>query len=232
MFKIISDETNLNSVFKKYSVIEAIQVKLNIASALDTLKIPSETLLAKMRSEGLDLEDFTYDHTTENNAEIATSVMHKHLFSLFLDEQKLIGAVANLSMAEGIAIRGVWQAMCVNLKLPSDDLLKHMEQEGMSMQRLGINKGAEKKLRAKDKLAKTQAKLANAMNGQSEIDQFKLSVAKAKLAASLSSLEKTKQNSTVKLSLAPNSPTSALHTSNNVTSIETLIHKTDHKKAL
>lgn len=169
MFAIFSDEENLLAVFKKYSVTEALKVKFNILQAIKTLNIPSDELIAHMRDEGLCITDFNLGTEKSSHVyESSPSVIRAHLHKVFLDRQKLIDAMSGFSMSQAIEVRALLQKNMAQLKLPSDDLLSKMEQEGLSLQRIGIENTAPQSSVSSAKLANTKKRLSQALEETAE----------------------------------------------------------------
>ncbi|ATC96498.1 hypothetical protein [Pseudoalteromonas tunicata] len=183
MFTVISDKNNLIAVFQKYSVSEALQVKYNLQNAISSLNIPSPTLLASMAAEGLSLDDFDGSSKNQHQVASADSVLRSHLKPLFLDLAQLKSALASLSMRQAIEIRDVFSAVMPYLKLPSESLLAQMEQEGLSLNRLGVKNVTPQATVSNDKLQKTKSLLGQALQQDPAkmLLQQQIAAAKAKL---------------------------------------------------
>jgi len=191
MFAIFSQEENLIGVFQKYSVTEALKVKFNILQAIKTLNIPSDDLIEHMRKEGLCITDFSLSSDKSSFAyESSPSIIRAHLHKVFLDKQKLIDAMDGFSMSQAIEIRALLQKNLSELKLPSDDLISKMEQEGLSLQRIGIENSSAQSTVSSIKLAKTKKVLSQAIE---ETVEDKTSRIKSKLNALVHLAEKSKK---------------------------------------
>lgn len=183
MFAVISDKKNLIAVFQKYSVAEALQVKYNLKHALAALNIPSPALLASMAAEGLSLEDFDSNHKHPHQTANADSVLRSHLRPLFLDLNQLKSVLSSLSMRQAIEVRELFSSLMPYLKLPSENLLAQMEQEGLSLNRLGVKNVTPQATVSNDKLQKTKSLLGQALqhNPEKLRLQQQIAAAKAKL---------------------------------------------------
>jgi len=194
MFAIFSQQENLVAVFKKYSVTEALKVKFNILQAIKTLNIPSDDLIAHMRNEGLCITDFSLGSEKSPSVyESSPGIIRAHLHKVFLDKQKLIGAMSGFSMSQAIEVRALLKNNMSQLKLPSDELISKMEQEGLSLQRIGIENTSPQSTVSSIKLAQTKKLLSQAIE---ETTEDKKSRIKSKLNALVQSVEKPKKQQT------------------------------------
>lgn len=194
MFAIFSQEENLIAVFKKYSVTEALKVKFNILQAIKTLNIPSDDLIEHMRNEGLCITDFSLGSEKSSSVyESSPSIILAHLHKVFLEKQKLIDAMSGFSMAQAIEIRALLQKNMSQLKLPSDELMSKMEQEGLSLQRIGIENTSPQSTVSSIKLAKTKKLLSQAIEETAEDKKNRI---KSKLNALAEGVQKPKKLST------------------------------------
>jgi len=191
MFAIFSQQENLITVFKKYSVTEALKVKFNILQAIKTLNIPSDDLIEHMRNEGLCITDFSLGTDKSlSSYESSPSIIRAHLHKVFLDKQKLIDAMSGFSMSQAIEVRALLQNNMSQLKLPSDELISKMEQEGLSLQRIGIENTSPQSTVSSIKLAKTKKLLSWAIEETAEDKKRRI---KSKLNALVQDVEKPKK---------------------------------------
>lgn len=147
MFKYISDETTLINVFETYTKQQANDVWLNINNAL-------------LRSGSSEVEITPATPVTINMTKEAMDKLKNNLFNFFLDQNKLIAALDNLSVAEFKTVKSIWTS--------ASRILRLIETQETS-----------------EKLKSIQQKLADALKKESapSIDDFKRSAIKAKLAA-------------------------------------------------
>lgn len=142
MYRFFSDVSNLKAVFGSYNTKQALIVKYTLDKVLKQLKIPSTVLLQQMQQEGLNLADFASQNLqAEPDAEwapLSDAVIRNHLHSTFLDETKLIAAFSAMALHQQVEIRDLLTAAVGYLHLPSDTLLRKMEQEGLTLTKLGI----------------------------------------------------------------------------------------------
>lgn len=154
MYRFLSDAANLKAVFGSYSTVEALKVKSVIAQVVQQLKIPSQTLLDHMEQEGIALSDFAQAAPVDAdwNA-LSETVIRSHLRATFLNPGKLHAALAALSLAQQVEIRDLLVVVSSYLRLPSDTLLRRMEEEGLTLDKLGVS------LPEADKVALVRQKL-------------------------------------------------------------------------
>ena len=206
MYHIISDKKHLITVFNKYSPLQALQVQENINHVLSLLNIPSEALLTKMKQEGLLVDHQDLPQSLPKYQKVSSGVLQKHLFDLFLDVKKLQAATIDLSLPQAVLLRATWHDLFSFLKLPSQQLLAEMAEEGVSYARLGVSDKAPETPRQHDKISQVKTKIAMATNVQKddvdELEKFKISLAKAKLAASLANEQTADKVTKAKLTLA------------------------------
>ncbi|MEH8018621.1 hypothetical protein MN202_15360 [Rheinheimera muenzenbergensis] len=165
MYRFLSDAINLKAVFGSYSTVEALKVKSYIELVLLRLKIPSKTLLEHMQQEGIALSDFvTAPATTADWAALSETVIRSHLRATFLCPDKLHAALAALSLAQQVEIRDLLLVVSSYLRLPSETLLRRMEEEGLTLDKLGVSTAAT------DKVAQVRQKL-NALARQEPAGQ-------------------------------------------------------------
>ncbi|SFC69404.1 hypothetical protein [Pseudoalteromonas denitrificans] len=227
MFTIFSQQENLIAVFNKYSVKEALQVKFNIAQAIKALNIPSDELVQQMRNEGLCITDFSLkQNESKISNESSPSIIRNHLFKVFLDKQKLIDLMSGFSMAESIEIRGLLNQNISELKLPSDNLIAQMEQEGLSLQRIGIENTSPQTTVSSIKLARTKEVLAQAMN--TNLVDKKLRI-KSQLNALLEGESESKKS---KIKNASNDCATAKQQDSSVKTAENVVKKLSLQEAL
>ncbi len=141
MYRYFSDATNLKAVFRSYSTLEALQVKHHIDAVLKQLKIPSRNLLEHMQQEGISLTEL--EPTAASGAYIDHSMMSEavlrtHLRNTFLDQAKLHAALSALSLAQQVEVRDLLLVITSYLRLPSDTLLRRMQDEGLTLDKLGV----------------------------------------------------------------------------------------------
>ncbi|GLX85844.1 hypothetical protein tloyanaT_20960 [Thalassotalea loyana] len=72
MEDIFLDVKKLKKVFANFSVLEAQKVEKNIKEAMNSLKLPSEKLLALMKEEGLSFEDFKAGERSQESSSSKT----------------------------------------------------------------------------------------------------------------------------------------------------------------
>jgi hypothetical protein len=198
MLKILLNENNIEVVFKKYNTMETIKVKENILSVLTLLNLPSEALLKKMKEEGIDLEYFDTVNSRHKKAKVPTNfiqessstIIQRQLFRLFLDKKELSAAIKTFDLSEGIAIRRLWLSYFICLNLPSAGLLSKMIEEGVITATVAVPPKEIVEIKEvihnpKEQYLSVQEKLTKALSAKPaciDIDNFKLAVAKAKLA--------------------------------------------------
>ncbi|RVU40760.1 hypothetical protein EOE67_04060 [Rheinheimera riviphila] len=165
MYRLFSNASNLRAVFGSYSTVEALRVKSNIDLVTRRLKIPSRALLEQMKQEGISLTDFEQKVTSEADwSMMSETVLRSHLRAAFLDEIKLYDALAALSLSQQADIRDVMLDVVSFLHLPSETLLRRMQDEGLTLDKLGVKQAAISKIDAiRDKL--------NSLNQQSTAQQ-------------------------------------------------------------
>ena len=140
MYRFLSDAINLKAVFGSYSTVEALKVKRYIELVVQGLKIPSKTLLEHMQQEGIALSDFaTQPASNADWAALSETVIRSHLRATFLCPDKLHAALAALSLAQQVEVRDLLAVVSSYLRLPSDTLLRRMEEEGLTLDRLGVS---------------------------------------------------------------------------------------------
>lgn len=142
MYRFFSDVSNLKAVFGSYNTKQALIVKYTLDKVLMQLKIPSTVLLQQMQQEGLNLADFASQNqqgdTETDWAPLSDTVIRNHLHCTFLDEAKLTAAFSAMALHQQVEIRDLLKAAVGYLHLPSDTLLRKMEQEGLTLTKLGI----------------------------------------------------------------------------------------------
>ncbi|MCF2860731.1 hypothetical protein ABMY44_00965 [Pseudoalteromonas sp. Cnat2-41] len=132
MFAILTDHYNLTGAFARLSMVEAMRVQRNLDQVFTDLKLPSDTLLNRMREEGL-LKD-AIAGVKKPHTDASESVIQSHLGQLFLDYHKLKATLAKLSLAEQVACKETFTIAAKALNLPSADLAAMMAQEGVSVE--------------------------------------------------------------------------------------------------
>lgn len=157
MFRILTDLTNLQQVFASYSAAEALKVQHNIKAVIKQLGIPDKELLRQMRAEGLDLAEFAPAPAVSELPECSDTVLRSHMRSLFLSAQKLLAAITPLSLAQQVSVREQLEFACTALRLPSEQLLQRMAEQGLTLEKLGLAEPAT------DPLAAVRQRLAGAL---------------------------------------------------------------------
>lgn len=139
MYRYLSDATNLKAVFGSYTTLEALQVKHHIERVLKQLQIPSRTLLEHMQQEGITLSELETEPRGEaEHGMMSEALLRRHLRSTFLDQTKLHAALSALSLSQQVAVRDLLQVIMSYLRLPSDTLLRRMQDEGLTLDKLGV----------------------------------------------------------------------------------------------
>ncbi len=158
MYRLFSNPSNLEAVFASFGTIEAVKVKCNIDLVSRRLKIPSRALLEQMKQEGISLNDIAQTTSTETDWSLMSeTVLRSHLRAAFLDEAKLFNALATLSLPQQVELRDMFAIAAAHLRLPSEMLLRRMQDEGLGLEKFGV------KAVVVDKVDKVRDKL-NALN--------------------------------------------------------------------
>lgn len=158
MYRLFSNPSNLEAVFASFGTIEAVKVKCNIDLVARRLKIPSRALLEQMRQEGISLNDIAQTTSAQTNWSLMSeTVLRSHLRAAFLDEAKLFNALATLSLPQQVELRDMFANAAAHLRLPSEMLLRRMQDEGLGLEKFGV------KAVVIDKVDKVRDKL-NALN--------------------------------------------------------------------
>lgn len=174
MYRLFSNPSNLEAVFASFGTIEAVKVKCNIDLVARRLKIPSRALLEQMRQEGISLTDI--DEATKAETDwslMSETVLRSHLRAAFLDEAKLYNALATLSLSQQAELRDMFTSAASHLKLPSELLLKRMQDEGLGLEKFGVNAAIVETVQKFDKLDKVRDKL-NALVPQAPMSKTAL----------------------------------------------------------
>jgi len=168
MFRILNDVTNLQLVFANYSAAEALKVQHNIRAVTATLRIPGAELLRQMRAEGLDITEFDTVPATIGSAPLDCSetVLRSHLRTLFLSQQKLETALQGLSLTQRVTVRDQLEFASSSLRLPSEQLLQRMAEQGLTLDKLGLGQSA-----GQDKISAIRQRLAGALAPAAEADK-------------------------------------------------------------
>jgi hypothetical protein len=139
MYRYLSDATNLKAVFGSYTTLEALQVKHHIERVVKQLKIPSRALLEHMQQEGICLSELETERKSEAEpGMMSEAVLRRHLRDMFLDQAKLLAALSALSLSQQVEVRDLLQVIVSYLRLPSDTLLRRMQDEGLTLDKLGV----------------------------------------------------------------------------------------------
>lgn len=162
MFRILTDLTNLQQVFASYSAAEALKVKHNINTVIKQLGIPDKELLRQMRAEGLDLAEFAPKPAVSELPECSETVLRSHMRSLFLSAEKLLAAITALNLAQQTSVREQLEFACTALRLPSEQLLQRMAEQGLTLEKLGLVEPAT------DPLAAVRQRLAGALTADTQ----------------------------------------------------------------
>lgn len=158
MYRLFSNPSNLEAVFASFGTIEAVKVKCNIDLVTRRLKIPSRALLEQMKQEGISLNDIAQTTSTETDWSLMSeTVLRSHLRAAFLDEAKLFNALATLNLPQQVELRDMFAIAAAHLRLPSEMLLRRMQDEGLGLEKFGV------KAVVVDKVDKVRDKL-NALN--------------------------------------------------------------------
>ncbi len=158
MYRLFSNPSNLEAVFASFGTIEAVKVKCNIDLVARRLKIPSRALLEQMRQEGISLNDIAQTTSAQTDWSLMSeTVLRSHLRAAFLDEAKLFNALATLSLPQQVELRDMFANAAAHLRLPSEMLLRRMQDEGLGLEKFGV------KAVVIDKVDKVRDKL-NALN--------------------------------------------------------------------
>lgn len=158
MYRLFSNPSNLEAVFASFGTIEAVKVKCNIDLVTRRLKIPSRALLEQMKQEGISLNDIAQTTSAETDWSLMSeTVLRSHLRAAFLDEAKLFNALATLSLPQQVELRDMFAIAAAHLRLPSEMLLRRMQDEGLGLEKFGV------KAVVIDKVDKVRDKL-NALN--------------------------------------------------------------------
>lgn len=154
MYRFLSDATNLKAVFSSYTTLEALNVKAVIEQVVQQLKIPSKALLEHMEQEGIVLSDVAPTAPGDDNwTALSETVVRSHLRATFASHNKLYAALAALSLAQQVEIRDLLDVVSSYLRLPSDTLLRRMQEEGLTLDKLGVT------VSVADKVAQVRQKL-------------------------------------------------------------------------
>jgi len=160
MYRFLSDATNLKAVFSSYTTLEALNVKGVIEQVVQQLKIPSKALLEHMEQEGIVLSDVAPTAPGDENwTALSETVIRSHLRATFVSHNKLYAALSALSLAQQVEIRDLLDVVSSYLRLPSDTLLRRMQDEGLTLDKLGVT------VPVADKVAQVRQKL-NALSQQ------------------------------------------------------------------
>jgi hypothetical protein len=154
MYRLFSNPSNLCAVFASYGTIEAVKVKCNIDLVTRRLKIPSRALLEQMKQEGISLNDVEQSTSSETDwSMMSETVLRSHLRAAFLEENKLYSALATLSLPQQALIRDLFEDSVSFLKLPSETLLRRMQDEGLGLEKFGVKHPVTTKVdKVRDKL--------------------------------------------------------------------------------
>lgn len=154
MYRLFSNPSNLCAVFASYGTIEAVKVKCNIDLVTRRLKIPSRALLEQMKQEGISLNDVEQSTSSETDwSMMSETVLRSHLRAAFLEENKLYSALATLSLPQQALIRDLLEDSVSFLKLPSETLLRRMQDEGLGLEKFGVKHPVTTKVdKVRDKL--------------------------------------------------------------------------------
>jgi len=154
MYRLFSNPSNLCAVFASYGTIEAVKVKCNIDLVTRRLKIPSRALLEQMKQEGISLNEVEQSTSSETDwSMMSETVLRSHLRAAFLDENKLQSALATLSLPQLALIRDLFEDSVSFLKLPSETLLRRMQDEGLGLEKFGVKHPVTTKVdKVRDKL--------------------------------------------------------------------------------
>lgn len=166
MYRLFSNPSNLEAVFASFGTIEAVKVKCNIDLVTRRLKIPSRALLEQMKQEGISLNDIAQTTSTETDWSLMSeTVLRSHLRAAFLDEAKLFNALATLSLPQQVELRDMFAIAAAHLRLPSEMLLRRMQDEGLGLEKFGV------KAVVVDKVDKVRDKL-NALNSLNSLNSL------------------------------------------------------------
>jgi hypothetical protein len=147
MYRLFSNASNLRAVFSRYNTVEALKVKCNIEIVVERLNIPSRALLEQMKQEGISLKDFEQSVPSETDwSMMSDTVLHSHLRAAFLDDTKLYNALDALSLSQQADIRDVLLDEISFLQLPSENLLRRMHDEGLTLDKLGVKQATNTKI--------------------------------------------------------------------------------------
>ncbi len=139
MYRLFSNPSNLEAVFASFGTIEAVKVKCNIDLVTRRLKIPSRALLEQMKQEGISLNDIAQTTSTETDWSLMSeTVLRSHLRAAFLDETKLFNAIGTLSLPQQVELRDMFAIAAAHLRLPSEMLLRRMQDEGLGLEKFGV----------------------------------------------------------------------------------------------
>lgn len=139
MYRFLSDASNLKAVFGSYSTLDALKVKNHIELTVRQLNIPSKALLEHMEQEGIVLSELSAQNTVlEPGAELSETVIRSHLRATFLQQEKLYAALSALNLAQQVEIRDLLNVVSSYLRLPSETLLRRMQDEGLTLDKLGV----------------------------------------------------------------------------------------------
>lgn len=190
MYRLFSNPSNLCAVFASYGTIEAVKVKCNIDLVTRRLKIPSRALLEQMKQEGISLNDVEQSTSSETDwSMMSETVLRSHLRAAFLDENKLQSALATLSLPQLALIRDLFEDSVSFLKLPSETLLRRMQDEGLGLEKFGVKHPVTTKVdKVRDKLNSLSLPPANPVTNQT-ISTAALTSASDPAADSLASLK-------------------------------------------
>ncbi|HEY9043664.1 MAG TPA: hypothetical protein VIN66_15895 [Rheinheimera sp.] len=162
MFRILTDLTNLQQVFASYSAAEALKVQHNIKAVIKQLGIPDKELLRQMRAEGLDLAEFAAAPAVSELPECSETVLRSHMRSLFLSAEKLSAAIQGLNLAQQASVREQLEFACSALRLPSEQLLQRMAEQGLTLEKLGLVEPAA------DAVSAVRQRLAGALKAEAQ----------------------------------------------------------------
>ena len=139
MYRFLSDASNLKAVFGSYSTLDALKVKNHIELTVRQLNIPSKALLEHMEQEGIVLSELSAQNTVlEPGSELSETVIRSHLRATFLQQEKLYAALSALNLAQQVEIRDLLNVVSSYLRLPSETLLRRMQDEGLTLDKLGV----------------------------------------------------------------------------------------------
>lgn len=178
------DYTTLAHVFTSYTVPEAIKVKANIGEVFEKINVPSNELIAKMRAEGISLSDFDVETKEIDMRDVAPSVLHRHIKSMFLNIDELANCLNSFSLTQKIEARDYFNRAIDLLNLPSDELLTQLKAQGLIENQERVQQEQAKKLNSiRDKLNR-----ATVETPKQSIDELQVARTKALLNKKFSEL--------------------------------------------